>query len=350
MTASKMLTGAIFLVALIILIFWAQGGFHVKVQPGTTALSEPPVVAGKTVKAQLIRTEGEITVAGSVTSRETAKIASRVSGNVIELRVDAGDSVTKGQVLLTIDAKEVADRERQAAAALDSANAELARAKNDLERFKALYEKESLAKKDYDDAVARYETAVAAERRAAAALEEARTQLSYTAVTAPFDGVVSSREVNLGDMAEPGRTLLTICKPGTLEMVAAVGEQYTAFLHIGTPVTVAVPSLSLKENSTIREIVPLRDEKTRTITVKAPISDHPGLGPGVYGTLTFKTRSSETVAIPAHAVQIVGQLETVRVVENGKVRIRHVKTGRTLENGNIEILSGINDGEEIVVE
>ena len=96
-------------------------------------------------------------------------------------------------------------------------------------------------------------------------------------------------------------------------------------------------------------MVPQREEKTRTITIKAPLTEEPGLAPGLYGTLTFHTRPSEVIVIPSEAVKVVGQLETVRVVENGAIKVRHAKTGRKLADGKVEVLSGLNEGEEVVV-
>ena len=115
------------------------------------------------------------------------------------------------------------------------------------------------------------------------------------------------------------------------------------------PVTVAVPSAEVKQASSIREVVPQREEKTRTITVKAPLTEEPGLAPGLYGTLTFHTRPSQVIVIPSEAVKIVGQLETVRVTQDGTVKVRHVKTGRKLADGTVEILSGLNAGEEVII-
>jgi multidrug efflux pump subunit AcrA (membrane-fusion protein) len=93
----------------------------------------------------------------------------------------------------------------------------------------------------------------------------------------------------------------------------------------------------------------MRDEKTRTITVKAPISEAPGLVPGLYGTLSFDTRTSEVIVVPSSSVSTVGQLESVRVLDNGQIKTRHVKTGRKLDD-KVEILSGLNAGEEVVVQ
>jgi multidrug efflux pump subunit AcrA (membrane-fusion protein) len=129
-----------------------------------------------------------------------------------------------------------------------------------------------------------------------------------------------------------------------------VGEQYAPYLGVGTAVTLTVPSANVKQQSSLREVVPQRDEKTRTITVKAPLTQSSGLGPGLYGTLTFRTRASEVIVIPKSAVHVVGQLETVRVLDNGAVRIRNIKTGRALSDDKVEILSGLNVGEQVVVD
>lgn len=348
MTKKKILTAIVAVVGLILVLIWSQGGFHSKVPGGRTTHGGEKAALPKTVKAEMIRSSGQVTVSGNVASRDTARIAAKVQGYVVELNVYAGDKVKKGQVLLRIDSKEMAEREAQAKAALESAKAELVKARNDFERYKALFEKESVAKKDYDDALARYETSQAAELRSQAFLDEAATMLSYATVTAPFDGIIGERNVNLGDLATPGKTLFSVYVPGSVELVAAAGEQYDRYLGVGTSVTVAVPSLGLRQASTIREVVPFRDEKTRTITVKAPLQEVQGLVPGLYGTLTFDTRAGEVIVVPASAVSTVGQLESVKVLDNGQVKTRHVKTGRKLDD-KVEILSGLTAGEEVVV-
>lgn len=346
----RIIMAAVALAGLILILFWVQGGFHSKVPGGNTPLAEQKPEARRTAIAESVPSPGEVTVSGTVNSREVAQIASRILGYVVERKVDAGDRVKKGQLLLRIDSKEMAERESQAKAALESARAELVKTRNDFERYKFLFEKESVAKKDYDDALTRHEVAQAAEEKARASLEEAKTQLSYGMVTAPFDGIVADRSVNVGDLATPGRSLLTVYMPGTLELWAAVGEQYAAYLKAGTPVSLAIPSIDLKQKSTIREVVPQRDVKTRTITVKAPLSEAPGLGPGLYGTLTFDTRASEVIVIPREAVKVIGQLETVGVIQDGTVSVRHVKTGRSLAGGKVEILSGLDAGEKVLLE
>ncbi|MCX5872043.1 MAG: efflux RND transporter periplasmic adaptor subunit [Deltaproteobacteria bacterium] len=350
MTKFKLLTAAISAIALIIILVWVQGGFHYKVPGGETKLALEKNAKLKTVKAELLETAGDVTVSGTILARDTARVAARVGGYVVELKIDAGSVVKKGDLLLKIEARELDEREAQAKAALESAKVDLETSKRDFERYKVLFDEQAIAKKQFDDVSARYEMAQATENKARSALDEAKTFLSYGLVTAPFDGVVSEKDVNQGDLAAVGRQLLAVYDPNSLEMVAAAGEQYAPFLAIGTPVLVAVPSLNTKESTSIRDIVPQRDEKTRTITVKAPLHESKVLMPGLYGTLTFKTISAPVIVAPVSAVKTVGQLETVRVLDNGAVKTRHVKIGRILEDGKIEILSGLDPGDEIVIE
>ncbi len=163
---------------MIFLLIWIQGGFHSKVPGGRSSGKESKAPAINTIEVTKTRTAETVTVSGTVISRDAARVASRIQGYVVELNVDAGDHVKKGQVLLKIDTKEFAERLEQAKANLESAKADLIKARNDFERYKVLYEKESIAKKDYDDALAKYEVTKAAESRAQAALEEARTMMS----------------------------------------------------------------------------------------------------------------------------------------------------------------------------
>ncbi len=349
MNKKNILAASLAAIGLVMALVWIQGGFHPKMPGGKTIAPEADAGEFKTEKVEVVQSSGQVTMPGTVWPRETARIAAKVSGYVVGLNVDAGDKVTKGQELLRLESKELQERQRQAGASLESAQADLVKAGNDFERYKTLFEKQSIAKKDYDDAVARLETAKAAELRAKAALDESATLLSYATVTAPFDGIIGERTINLGDLATPGRNLFSVYVPDTLELVAAVGEQYAPYLPVGASVTVAVPSLGVRQSSTIREVVPLRGEKTRTITVKAPVKEAAGFVPGLYGMISFNTQESTTILVPLSALSTVGQLEAVRVIESGKVKIRHVKTGRKMENGKVEILSGLNAGEELII-
>ena len=345
----KIILAAVFLVGLVLVLIWVGGGFHSKVPGGRTHDATQTGTKPKTLKLELTRIPGEVTVSGTVISRETARVASKIQGHVLEIKVDAGDSVKKGDLLLRLDSKELAERKAQAKAALVAATADQERAKGDYERYQSLYEKESIAKKQFDDAKAAFDVAKATTERAKAALDETETLFSYTAITAPFDGIVGERAINVGDLVTPGRFLLSVYSPEAAELQAPTPEQYAPYLKEGKPVTVEIPSLNLKQKTQIREVVPQRDERSRTIQVKAVLKDAAGLAPGLFGKLTFPTKISQVILIPRSAVTTVGQLESVRVLDDGQVKVRHVKTGRIIED-KVEVLSGLKNGEELVIE
>lgn len=345
----KLIVGLISIIGLVIILVYIQGGFHSKIPPGNTPLMDNAKDSFKTAKVEVVKDTGSVTVSGTIGSRDLARIASRILGYVTDLKVKEGDEVTKEQTLLTIDTKEVSEKLDQAKANLESAKADLTKARNDYDRYRILMDKESISRKDFDDVTARYEIAKAAETRAEAAVEESRTMLSYGNITAPFSGIISDRNVNIGDLATPGKTLISLYTPGSLEVVAAVGEQYAGYLKVGSPVEVTISSINAKQSTSIREVVPQRDEKTRTITIKASLTETPGLNPGVYATLTFRTRESEALSIPVSSLIIIGQLETVKVLENGRPIVSNIKTGRKLPNDRIEVISGLNPGEEVII-
>ncbi len=267
----------------------------------------------KTVPAETVPIKTEVTVSGTVIGRQTAVISAKISGYVDDLRVNPGNHVKMGQVLLQIGARALAEKKAQAKAALDAAKATLADAKKNLDRYTPLFKAQAISKQQYEDIRTRYDVAQAAEQQAQAALDESIQQLSYGKVRSPFDGIVSERSVNLGDLVMQGQPLLTIYVPSTLELVVPVGEEFADYIRTGTEVRVHITSLGLKQTTHIREVVPQTNEQARTITVKAPLSDAPGLTPGLYGTLAFNTKTSEVVAVPSKVVATVGQLESVRV-------------------------------------
>ena len=345
----KIWLAGLFLGGLILVLIWMQGGFHSKVAGGRTVVSNAKAPRVKVVKVEKNATAAEISAPGTVVPKETARIASRVSGYVVEISAEAGNTVTKGRLLLRIDSREARERQAQAEAALESANAEAVKSEKDLDRYKTLFATQSVAKKELEDVQARHDMAKAAQQRATAALEEAATQVSYSDVTAPFDGVVSDRFVNKGDHVAPGKPLFNVYAPSSLELVAQAGEQYAAYLKEGATVTVKIPSIGLVQKSSIREIVPQRDERSRTINVKAPLPEGVTCAPGLYGTLTFDANVSESLSIPWTAVKVVGQLETVRVLDGDKTMVRQIKTGRRLGD-RVEVVSGLSTGEQIVVE
>ena len=163
--------------------------------------------------------------AGTVRVSRRAELSTRVMGRVERVAVRAGDAVRAGQVLVTLDRASLEAGRRQAQAALDFATVQLHR----MERLQA------------DSAVpqAQLDAARSAQAQAAAQVHAAESELTYASVTAPFDGIVTTRSVEVGDVAAPGRPLLVVEDRTAREIVVGVPDDLARRLHPGQTVAVS---------------------------------------------------------------------------------------------------------------
>ena len=310
---------------------------------------------------------------GTVRARTTATISSKVMGYVEQVSVQVGGHVAAGQLLITLDARDLDASLRQAEAgraAVEGAIPELesaeAAAKSNLDlaqatfkRMEELAAKKSISNQEFDEASARLKAAqanydMARSRRAqlnskmAQAEQEVRTAeivRDYARLAAPFSGVVVSRTVEPGDLATPGAPLLSIEQDGLYRLEAAVDESGLAPVRVGQAVQAAIGGRTV--NARVSEIVPSVDAASRTYVVKVDLPAMPQLRSGMFGRAIFPLGAQKVVAAPLAALMNSGQLEWVFVVEDGVAHTRLVSTGRRAGDM-VEILSGLNAGEKIV--
>jgi RND family efflux transporter MFP subunit len=178
---------------------------------------------------------------------------------------------------------------------------------------------------------------------------------SFTRIAAPISGVVVSKQADVGYMAAPGAPLLTIESGTDYRLEAAVQESQINQIHLGDQPRVQIDALGPQELvGTVVEIVPTSDPASRTYLVKisiAPTSTSQQIiRSGLYGKARFITGQTQALAIPQKAVVERGQLTSVYVVDqSGIARMRLVKIGKTYSD-RVEVLSGLSEGEQIVVE
>jgi RND family efflux transporter MFP subunit len=310
---------------------------------------------------------------GTVRARTTATISSKVMGYVQQVSVQVGDHVDQGQLLITLDARDLDAALRQAEAgraSVESAIPELenataaAKANLDLaqatfKRMEELAAKKSISNQEFDEASARLKSAqanydMARSRRTqltsrmAQAEQEVRTagiMRDYAKLAAPFAGVVISKTVEPGNLATPGAPLLTIEQDGLYRLEASVDESKLASLRVGQAVEAVIEDRKL--SARVSEIVPSVDAASRTYTVKLDLPAMAQLRTGMFGRAFFPLGAQKVVVAPLTALVSNGQLESVYVMEDGVAHTRMVTTGR--RGGDIvEILSGLNAGETVV--
>lgn len=273
-------------------------------------------------------------VVGSVQSRQRAEIEPKISARVERLLVAPGSVVEAGDLLVQLDGREIQAR-------LDQAGATLEQASNDLRRFTGLLKSDTITQAEFDAVQAR-------QRVAQAAKVEAETMLGYTRITAPFDGVITRKLAEVGDLALPGRPLLVLEDPKALRLEADVPEALIENVKLGADLTVTIASVNRPIPGRVSEIAPAADPQSRTFRVKLDLPPAPGLRLGLFGRVEVPVTGNVALRAPASAVLLRGQMELVFVVEDDTAQLRLVKTGKRLGD-EVELVSGVEPGELVVI-
>jgi len=299
----------------------------------TSPVASVPAAAVQLTPATLATHQATEDVVGTVRSKQRAVIEAKVSGRLLQYRADPGQLVKSGEQLAELDVQEIRAKLEQAKALLDQAQ-------RDLGRQQQLIASNATSQQELDAAAARVKVA-------AAALNEAETMLGYARVTAPFDGVVTRKLADVGDLAMPGKPLLEIEAPNVLRFETDLPESLLERVRLGATLTVTIPSLTKPLAATISEISPVADALSRTFPVKLDLPQATGLRPGQFGRVAVPVAETKLLLVPRQAVLKRGQLELVFVVRENRALLRLVKTGISLGE-QLEILSGLEPGDAVV--
>lgn len=293
-----------------------------------------------------------IEVYGIVQPARQSFVSSRVMGPVIAVRVAAGDVVKKGQILLSIKPQTIEGQVSQAEGALAQAQAALALAEKNFHRYERLHEQQAASDLELDMARMQYEQAQGAVQQAQGAVKSASSVADEATVKAPYPARVVDKLVEVGDLAAPGRPLVRLESLDSRSIWLTVREADIRRVQEGASLSVRFdtrPELG-QVSGTVNEIVAAADPATHTFTVKATLGDlH--VPSGISGRATLPGDEVERLVIPAVAVHRRGGLELVVVRDaDGTARTRAVTTGTALSDGRIEVLSGLAEGEQVVVD
>lgn len=355
---------------------------------------KPPVVTGvriEKITASAIDDFYEAT--GTVHAKTSTVLSSKIMGTVTSLRVREGDRVSAGQTLVEIDNREAATQLQKAQAGLrqteqavaeveqsisaaqsakTAADANKRLAASTLNRYQTLLDRKSVSPQEFDEVKTKAQVAeaeadraekmlqmlAARKKQSQAQIDQAKADIAsaqivagYARITSPISGIVTAKQIELGSTATPGTPLLTIEDSSRYRLEAAVEESQIGKIKLKDPVRVRVDAVSTEElGGTVAEILPDSDPMSRSYTVKIDIQSAQPLRSGLYGTAQFVRGQRQALAIPTKAIAQRGQLTGVFVVDEANIaRLRLIKTGKTL-GGNIEVLSGLSEGERIVVD
>jgi len=331
---------------------WMGGSFHEKVQPGEIAASKPSIAGRTLILVEKLRSEDTATAVGSVQPKKRTEVASQVLATVLEVRVRPGDRVKPNELLVTLDDRELAAQQRETIASLASTEADLVTRRADFERVKRAKAGGAVSEDEYGKVEGAFRVAEAQVTRAKEVIARLAVQITHTKIVATGSGLVADRFVDPGDLASPGKPLLSVYDPDNLELHASVPETLAPAVTVGIELPVRIDAINFSARGTVREVVPQAQQASRSVLIKVTLPPVPSvkpLLPGMFGRVEIPVGTVDRLWVPQKAVFQIGQLDLVEIANpDGTFTRRFVRTGQE-QNGKVEILSGLSVGERIAL-
>jgi RND family efflux transporter MFP subunit len=296
----------------------------------------------------------ELVLPASVQAYTEAPIYARTSGYLKKWYFDIGAKVKRGALLAEIETPEGDQQLEQARADLKVAEANAALAKTTSDRWETLYAKNAVSRQETDQAVSEYAARQAAVAAAQANVRRLEQLQNYEMVYAPFDGVITARETDIGALISPNSTkeLFHLVSVDKLRVYAAVPEISASSVKPGAPAELTSDQFPNRvfKGQVIRDSGSF-DAATRTLNVEVDIENPTGeLLPGAYGFLHFHLPAhTGSITIPANALIFRAQGTQAAVIRDGRAAIVPIKIGRDFGD-KVEILSGLTAADEVILD
>lgn len=345
-SAQRLIVMLVAVLVLLISVAWLGGAFTDKIEPGvvsTPALAESDVYRVSATPVPVVEP-----VPASLTAKQNTLISPRILARITAINVRSGDTVSAGQLLAQLEQTDLQARAKQVSEQVRAIQARLKEAEQNLERMTKLHRDGMVAKADLDRAQANQQALAADLSGAKLALEDAQTSVTYTEIRAPIAGRVIDRFAEPGDTATPGKPLLSLYNPMSLQVEAQVRETLAIKLKIGDPVTVEIPTLNKSLAAFVEEIVPAADPNSRSFAVKARFDFDASLLPGMYARLLLPIGTEQKLLIPQSRIAKVGQLDVVWLRKGDQVERRFIKLGDWHDATQVEVVSGLAEGDEVL--
>jgi len=375
----------VFLVVGVLALSVACGRAKVEVAKASTEKTGARVGVTRVTRRNLVR---QMTVAAAFRPFQEIEVHAKVAGYVKKIRVDVGDRVRTGELLATLEIPEMAGELAQAAASTKRSRAEVVRATGELERAQSAHQvahvtyqrlaavmksrPNLIAQQEIDDAMARDRTSeaqVSTARAAVAAAEEAvqvaeasqsrvKAMSDYSAITAPFAGVITRRYADTGAMIQAGTAsqtqampLVRLSEDDLLRLVLPVPESTVSRIQVGDTVDIRVPALSRSFVGRVARFASRLEDSTRTMETEVDVANPERvLIPGMYAEAVLTLdRSTAKLAVPVQA--LVRSPASARVfVVDGKNRVqeRPIQIGMETPEA-VEVITGLKEDELVVV-
>lgn len=293
------------------------------------------------------------TASGKIEAVDNVTLSTRTSGYVDNIYVKVGDKVNKGDLLISINNADLKAKRAQVNAGIIEATAAYNNAEKDYMRYKNLFAKNSASQKEMDDMTANFEMAKARLEAANEMMNEINSQFKYVNIKAPFSGVVTTKFIEAGDLANPGMPLISVESPDKFDVTVMVAESEISQVKKGTTVEVLVKSIDKILTGIISEVSTSANNTGGQYLVKVTLNKTDAtILSGMYTNVKFpsnKKTATNKVLIPLSVVVKNGQLNGVYTVsQNNTAILRWLRLGKTFGD-EIEVLSGLNADEQYII-
>jgi RND family efflux transporter MFP subunit len=317
------------------------------------AVDNTPVINVKVSKIHKNRKTPFLSVSGKIQATNSADLSTRIMGYVKKVYVNIGDNVQKGQLLVAINNADLQAKKGQIDAAITQAKTAFINAEKNYKRFKNLMASKSISQKEMDDMTANYQMAKAGLESANQMKNEINAQFAYSNITAPFSGVITSKNIEDGDMATPGITLISLEAPNKFEVMAMVPETEIFKIKKGITVNVLVKAIDKNIKGMVTEVSTSAKNTGGQYLVKVDLEKtNATILSGMFTTVQFPVAQnikSEMVLISSEAIVKSGQLSGVYTIsQSNTALLRWLRLG-SVYGDKIEVLSGLSTNETYIV-
>jgi RND family efflux transporter MFP subunit len=316
------------------------------------AAASPPAQPLAAAPVELREVELTFSAEATVEAVRQSTVSSQIAGRIVDIRFDVGDRVQKGDVIVRIDERAATQAQAASEAQVRAAEATLANARATFERQRELFAQKFVSQAALDRAQSDFKSAESQMKAMLAGAGQAATERSFATVTAPYGGVVSARHVQLGEMASPGKPLMTGFDPATLRVVATVASTQVPAIQAGARARIEIPAAQRWVDAKSITVVPSADPRTHSTQVRIDLpEDIRGVYPGVFARAHFGVGRAPRLMVPREAVLRRSELTAVYVVPaSGAPLLRQVRLGTVSDERGVEVLAGLKPGERVALD
>jgi RND family efflux transporter MFP subunit len=319
--------------------------------------SQVAVTAVSVVSPKQTAPAQEIILPGNVQPFISSPIYARTNGYLKSWNVDIGAQVKQGQLLAVIDAPEVDQQLAQSLSNLNTAKANLALAEITKNRYEGLIKTNAVAQQDVDNAVGSYKANQAIVEADEANVKQLQALQGFEKIYAPFDGVVTARNTDIGDLIDSGSSggvktdMFHIAQPGTLRVYVNVPEEYSQGVKTGMTANLALAEFPSRtfQGKLVRTADAI-NVTTRTLLIEIDVQNPTGtLLTGSYAEVHLQVpTATSTYLLPVNTLLFRTEGLRVGIVKNGKVVLATVTPGHDFGD-QIEIVSGLKADDQVIV-